>query len=152
MTRFAAAALSIVLVFGIGASAYAYSSEEVTPDHPLYGLRQAVEVAEEAIAVTPAWKERVIKKHLERKQREIQRMLDRRPELKERPEGKALMNVEQILKEGASGKRDPANVRDSILVEMREAQKENLRPAARLRLKRIEQRLERMQRLERHRE
>lgn len=147
MTRFAAAALSIVLVFGIGASAYAYSSEEVTPEHPLYGLRQAVEVAEETVAVTPAWKERVIKKHLERKQKEIQKMLDRNPGLIERPEGKTLMRVEQILKEGVTGTRDPDDIRESILTEMREAQKQDLRPAARFRLKRIEQRLERMQRL-----
>lgn len=147
MMRFAAAALSIVILFSIGTSAYAYSSDEVTPDHPLYGLRQAVEVAEEAVAVTPAWKERVIRKHLERKQKEIEKMLERRPGLRERPEGQVLVKVEKILEEGVAGKREPGDVRDSILAEVREAQKEILRPAARLRLKRIERRLELMQRL-----
>jgi hypothetical protein len=147
LMRFAAAALSIVILFSVGTSAYAYSSDEVTPDHPLYGVRQTVESAEEAIAVTPAWKERVRQKHLIRKQKEIERMLERMPNLKDRPEGQALQRVESILKRGIAEKRDLDDVRDDVLKEVREAQSDRQRPAVRLRLRQIEQRLESMERL-----
>lgn len=145
--RFAAAALSVVLLFSVGTSAYAYSSDEVTPDHPLYGVRQTVESVEEAVALTPAWKERVRQKHLIRKQKEIERMLERMPNLKERPEGQVLQRVESILKKGIAEKRDLDDVRDDVLKEVREAQADRQRPAVRLRLRQIERRLESMERL-----
>ena len=74
-------------------------------------------------------------------------MLDRRPELKERPEGKALVRVERILKEGNDGIREPGDVRDAVLNEVREVQKEALRPAAKRRMQHIERRLQNMERL-----
>lgn len=147
MLRFAAAALSVVILFSVGTSAYAYSSDEVTPDHPLYGIRQTVETVEEAIAVTPAWKERVRQKHLERKQKEIERMLERMPNLKNRPEGKVLQRVESILKTGIEQKRDLDDVRDEVLSEVRSARDEDERPSLRLRLRLFEGRLEGMERL-----
>jgi len=145
MMRFASVALSVVIMFGMGTSVYAYSSEDVLPDHPLYGLRQAMEVAEEKTAMTPAWKERVVKKHLERKQKEIQRMLLRRPGLKDLPEGEDLQNIETILSEGVSGQKDPSEVRDEVLREVREMQAKDLRPAVKRHLKRIERRMDWMQ-------
>jgi hypothetical protein len=148
MMRYAAAALSIVILFGAGTSAYAYSSDEVTPDHPLYGVRQAVESVEETVAITPAWKERIRQKHLARKQKEIERMLERMPNLKDRPEGKVLQRVESILKTGIEEKRDLDDVRDDVLWEIRSAEEARSRAVPRLRLRRIEERLESMVRLQ----
>jgi len=140
-TRYSAVALSLILCLSVGTSAYAYSSEDVLPDHPLYGLRQAVEVIEEQVAVTPTWKERVVKKHLERKQKEIQRLLERRPELKNLPEGPGFQSIEMILGEGVSGQKEPFEVRDQVLKEVRDMQQKDIRPAAKRQLRRIERRM-----------
>lgn len=145
LMRFASVALSVVFMFGMGTSVYAYSSEDVLPDHPLYGLRQAMEVAEEKAAIMPAWKQRVVKKHLERKQKEIQRMLLRRPSLKDLPEGEDLQSIETILSEGVSGQKDPSEVREEVLKEVRDMQLKNIDPVAKRRLKRIERRMDWMQ-------
>src|SRR3989338_8315308 len=48
------ATVSIVTMLGAGTATYAYTSDDVVPDHPLYPIREQVERVEEAIAVTPA--------------------------------------------------------------------------------------------------
>lgn len=150
MTKYAAVALSVVLLLGVGTSTYAYASDEVTPDHPLYAIRQAVEEVEETVAITPVWKERVINKNLERKQQEIGRMLEKNPGLKERPEGVALEKVQSILKKGIEEKRNPDEIREQALVEVRFAERENKNeehPKAQTRLRKIERRLENMKKV-----
>ena len=146
--RLTASLVIIVLLFGASTSTYAYASDEVTPDHPLYGVRQTIETVEEVVSITPARKQVVRKKHLERKQKEIEHMLERRPELKELPEGQALIRVENILKEGTDENREPDDVRDAVLEEIRSTENQDLRPASRERLRKIEDRLEGMTRLE----
>lgn len=140
----------VLIILGIGTSTYAYASDEVTPDHPLYGIRQVVEQAEETVAITPAWKERVVKKHLERKQKEIVNILEKNPELKERPEGATLQKVESILKKGIEEKQDPEEIRKEALREVRSAERENKdeeHPKAQTRLRKIERRLENMKKV-----
>lgn len=148
MMKFASVALSVVLLLGVGTSTYAYASDEVTPDHPLYGVRQAVEVAEETIAITPAWKERVFNKNLGRKQKEIGLLLERDPELKERPEGIVLQKVESILKKGIEEKRDTDEIRKEALIEVRSGQNDREHPRVQKRLRQIEHRLENMKKME----
>lgn len=51
--RVAAGSLAgLTLLFG-STAAYAYSSDDVLPDHPLYPLRESIEQAEDALAPTP---------------------------------------------------------------------------------------------------
>ncbi len=146
--RFAGVALCLVVLLGTGTGAYAYTSDEVLPDHPLYPVRQSIENTEEVLAITPAWKERVRKKHLARKHKEIQRMLEHRSDIERVPEREVLLKVDSILREGIEGKRNPDDVRDAVLKEMQEVKTEDLRPAARHRLLQIQKRIERMQRLQ----
>jgi hypothetical protein len=51
----AAVSFSVLLAFG-GTGAYAYSSADVVPDNPLYGVKIGLEQAEAAVAVTPGAK------------------------------------------------------------------------------------------------
>lgn len=51
--RLAAGSLAgMTLLFG-STAAYAYTSDDVLPDHPLYPLRETIEQAEDALAPTP---------------------------------------------------------------------------------------------------
>lgn len=65
---------TIVLVFSVSVSSYAYASDTVLPDTVLYPVREAVEHVEKRFAVTPARKERVHQKLLDRRMREEVRM------------------------------------------------------------------------------
>jgi hypothetical protein len=84
--RVAIASLTGFSLLVSGTGVYAYTSDEVLPDHPLYDLRQEIESAEERIAVTPALKFEVIEKHLRRKERERVRIEQRRRQHEERKE------------------------------------------------------------------
>ncbi len=70
--RVAVPASVIILAFG-GTSTYAYASSEVTPDHPLYGLRRGVEAVEERAAVTPRLKAAAQARRLEHRLAEAER-------------------------------------------------------------------------------
>jgi ribonuclease P protein component len=76
--KFATAACAIVLLLSGGTSAYAYSSDEVLPDHPLYGLRETVESVEEKVAITQDSKQAVQRKLLQRRLKEIRSMRQRK--------------------------------------------------------------------------
>jgi hypothetical protein len=78
--RTAAASLGILLTFGSGTAVYAYNSDNVLPDHPLYAVRQQIEDVEESLAPSPERREQVRLKRLQRRMREI-RLL----RLKEKP-------------------------------------------------------------------
>ena len=64
--------LALLLVF-IGTGSYAYASDDVLPDHPLYPLRQTIEQAELNLSpmVTHAPKEKIQAKILARRLKEI---------------------------------------------------------------------------------
>lgn len=74
---------SLSLIVG-GTGVYAYSSDEVTPDHPLYSLRQEIESVEEEAAVTPELKQHVQQNHQQRREHERQVMEERRKAQEER--------------------------------------------------------------------
>ena len=71
--RVAAVAL-VVLVASVGVSSYAYASDEVLPDTPLYPVRQTLEQVEARLATTPIQKRKVVRKMVERRQKEIQKL------------------------------------------------------------------------------
>ena len=70
---------SFSLIAG-GTGVYAYSSDDVTPDHPLYALRQEIESVETSVAVTPEERTHVEQKHQQRRDHEQQVMEERKKE------------------------------------------------------------------------
>ncbi len=72
--RFTSAAVAIVLILGGSTTTYAYASESVLPNSPLYPLREAVEIVEEKVAISPASKAAVQRKLVERRLGEIRKM------------------------------------------------------------------------------
>lgn len=64
------AGLTVLTVAGSATSVYAYTSDDVVPDHPLYALRQTIESVEIVTAFTPAQKVQVTVNHLERRIKE----------------------------------------------------------------------------------
>lgn len=69
-----AIAMVVVLIVSISVSSYAYASEAVLPDTVLYPVRQALEVVETKLAVTPAQKEKVQEKIVERRVKEVKKL------------------------------------------------------------------------------
>lgn len=59
--------LSVLSLMVGGTGVYAYTSDQVLPGHVLYPLRQSIERIEERAAVTPASKQRIHVKHLQRR-------------------------------------------------------------------------------------
>ncbi len=69
--RMAGALGALVLSLSLGTSAYAYTSDDVLPESPLYPLRQAVEVLEKKAAASPKARQTVEQKLLQRRVKEI---------------------------------------------------------------------------------
>ena len=123
--RLGASTTALILSLGFGTSAYAYTSDDVTPDHPLYAVRTAMENIEVAAAVTPDMKAAVQRKMVTRRLHEI-RVIEARRSAKSDGDddgddtGKVLQHVESVLEDGLN----------------------KLRPLQRLRLERLKTRLE----------
>jgi hypothetical protein len=69
--RLAGAVLSSVFLMVSGTGVYAYSSDQVLPEHPLYPVRLMVERVELAMASSGEAAERVRLKHAERRTHEL---------------------------------------------------------------------------------
>jgi hypothetical protein len=69
-----AIALVVVLIVSVSVSSYAYASDAVLPDTVLYPVRQALEVVQTKLAVTPAQKEKVQEKIVERRVKEVKKL------------------------------------------------------------------------------
>jgi hypothetical protein len=143
--RLATAACVVVLTFGVGASAYAYSSDEVLPDHALYPLREYVEGMEERVALRAERKAAIQRKHLERKLEEVRRIQERRSLIEDR----LLERVEQALESGLDERRPSHEIREEVIREIRAVDARELPPKARIQIRRIQTRFERMERPER---
>jgi hypothetical protein len=65
--KFALGGVTAVSLLSGATGVYAYSSDDVTPDHPLYGVRTTIEDVEMTLATTPEQKARVKINHLERR-------------------------------------------------------------------------------------
>lgn len=72
--RMAVSTACIITVLGSGTGAYAYTSDEVVPDHPLYGMRQTIENVEMKLATTEEAKTHVEMKQLNRRIKEAQKL------------------------------------------------------------------------------
>ncbi|MSR85162.1 hypothetical protein EXS71_01855 [Candidatus Uhrbacteria bacterium] len=68
------ASLSIFLSLTAGTGVYAYASDEVLPDHPLYGLRAVMEGAEVQLAYSSDKQTDIQLKHARRRMREVRLM------------------------------------------------------------------------------
>lgn len=72
--RMAVSTACTVAVLGSGTGAYAYTSDEVVPDHPLYAMRQTLEDVEMKLATTEEAKTHVEMKQLNRRIKEAQKL------------------------------------------------------------------------------
>jgi hypothetical protein len=70
--RYGSVAATMVLTFGAGTGAYAYTSDTVLPDHPLYPLREELEHLELRLQPRAEVKARIMVKHAERRVRELE--------------------------------------------------------------------------------
>jgi len=100
-----ASGVSLSLVLASGATGvYAYTSDDVTPNHPLYALRTTIEDVEQQTATTPQAKVVVT-------QKVAQRRLKAKQKLEETQKQKALKQaqdkkVKEDLKEVTKGQRN----------------------------------------------
>ncbi|MBP9762971.1 hypothetical protein KBD34_05155 [Patescibacteria group bacterium] len=70
------AATVIVLILSASVSSYAYASETVLPDTPLYSVREVIEQVEVKLAVTPVQKQKVADKLVERRKQEVKKLTE----------------------------------------------------------------------------
>ncbi|HWQ99711.1 MAG TPA: DUF5667 domain-containing protein [Candidatus Methylomirabilis sp.] len=69
-----AATVSVATMLGAGTAAYAYTSDDVLPDHLLYPVREQVERMEQAVASSPEKRAAVQLKQLKKRTREMEMM------------------------------------------------------------------------------
>lgn len=69
--RIAAGVASLTLAVSGGTAVYAYTSDTVTPEHPLYMVRQTLERAEVSASFTAARRELVLRKNQARHERQL---------------------------------------------------------------------------------
>jgi hypothetical protein len=74
--RIGVVAAAIILVLSVTVSSYAYASEMVLPDTPLYPVREAIEQVEVKLAVTPVQKQKVVEKMVERRKQEVEKLTE----------------------------------------------------------------------------
>ncbi|MEK7473603.1 MAG: hypothetical protein AAB668_02670 [Patescibacteria group bacterium] len=139
--RFATAVCVFALMFSVGTSAYAYSSDEVLPDHTLYPLREYVEGVEERVVSKVEIKDVIRRKHLERKLKEIRRMQERRSLIEDR----LLERVERVLESGLDERRPSSEIREDVMREIRAIDAQELPLKVRIQIQRIQTRFERME-------
>ncbi|TAL20659.1 hypothetical protein EPN90_00290 [Patescibacteria group bacterium] len=92
--RVAVPALSLFLAFG-GVSAYAYSSPEVTPEHPLYAVKRGVEGLDKVMAIGAKAREAARLRRLDHRLAEAERL-----RLKKRNAQKSLAEINRELEAG----------------------------------------------------
>ncbi len=126
----------VVLIVCVSVSSYAYASESVLPDTALYRVRAAIERVEATLAVTPVQKEKVEKKLVVRRQKEVQKLKElKRPvpvKLKKYLEGVSTTTTKQVLKEAAEDKKQNKVHREQKLQEIRKKLEERLQKRFRL--------------------
>ena len=97
----AIASLTLVVALGAGTGVYAYNSDDVIPDHPLYGVREGIEGIESSIAThDPSALAATERKHLARRMREIERMRELRRDVDERHIARVTRQIEHALQVG----------------------------------------------------
>lgn len=102
--QFAAVALVIVLLVTVGASSYAYASDDVLPDSILYPVKETIENLEEHLAVTDAQKKEVLVRHQERRLQEAKMLIDQQKPLPVLHKA-LLLEVKKEEQEKAEGKQ-----------------------------------------------
>ncbi len=105
--------VAAVLVLCVGVSSYAYASEAVLPDTVLYPVREAIEQVEVALAVTPVQKEKVEKKLVVRRVKEVEKLTElKRPvpaPLKKYVGAAAATTTRALLKKAQQEKKEEQN-------------------------------------------
>ena len=72
--RSAMASVAVICSLGMGTASYAYASDTVLPDHPLYGVRLSLEAIENHLTFSAQQQEQVRLKHTYRRLSEVRLM------------------------------------------------------------------------------
>lgn len=97
MWKVAMTSMTSAGVLFLGTGTYAYASENVVPDHPLYGVRQTIEQAESALAFTPTLKARVGVHLMSRRLREEEVVAKRRKAITQDQIGRFIRQTEDAM-------------------------------------------------------
>jgi hypothetical protein len=98
--KYAVASLVGVAFLASGTGAYAYSSDSVLPEHPLYPIRESIERVEESAAVTPRLKATVQLRHLARRVHEQKLLRQKRSSVQEQQAARFLQTMERAIQAG----------------------------------------------------
>jgi len=72
------ATMSTLAITTSATGAYAYSSEDVLPDHPLYALRETIESINERVTLTPQGRAAVHQRNLQRHVHDLHKMEEKK--------------------------------------------------------------------------
>lgn len=97
-SKVAASLACTSVVLGSGTGVYAYTSDDVLPEHPLYGVREQIEQVETKLAFSDQAKTEVEMKHLKRRVNEAQKLRELRRPLQAAKIETLLQRVQSVSK------------------------------------------------------
>lgn len=121
-SKVAASAACVSLVLGSGTGVYAYTSEEVIPEHPLYGVREQIEQVETKLARSEQAKTEIEIKHLKRRVFEAQKLRERHRPLQAAKIETLLQRVQQISQKMQQASPEMQNALGQSIERLRQAQ------------------------------
>lgn len=126
----------VVLIVCVSVSSYAYASESVLPNTPLYPVREVIERVEVTLAVTSVQKEKVEQKLVVRRQKEVQKLNELKRsvpvKLKKYLQATAATTTTQVLKKTGESKNQDNAQREKKIQETRKQVEERLQERFRL--------------------
>jgi hypothetical protein len=121
-SKTAASVACVSMALGSGTGVYAYSSEEVVPEHPLYGVREQIEQVETKLAFSEQAKTEVEIKHLKRRVLEAQKLRERHRPLQAAKIETLLQRVQQISQKMQNASPEMQNALGQSVERLRQAQ------------------------------
>ena len=100
--KWAVASFTMLSIIGSATSVYAYTSDDVLPDHPLYALRQGIETVEIATAATPERQAEVQVRLLKRRLHEAEIMTKKHKTIPAKQLEVFTKNVQQAIDAGSA--------------------------------------------------
>ncbi len=124
--KWAVSGATILSLAGSATGVYAYTSNDVLPDHPLYGLRQAIEQVEESMAVQPEQKVQVKLKQIQRRLQEEDLMRAQKKPVPETTRKQIESNVNQAMEESNDLPEPALDTENSTEIDTQETKTEQL--------------------------
>lgn len=121
-SKVAASLACVTMALGSGTGVYAYSSEEVVPEHPLYGVREQIEQVETKLAFSEQAKTEVEIKHLKRRVLEAQKLRELHRPLQAAKIEKLLQRVQGVSQKMQQASPEMQNTLGQSVERLRQAQ------------------------------